>query len=217
LRSGALSRNRKQATPAALYFLAAHSLRATAFFKQQALFQPQEVAADDPRFQALLHASVSGKNVLDIGCGSGRFLNQLRAQAPEIKGYGIDILPENLTQLPETTPICMGQVENILFPDHFFDTVFVCETLRFSQNLERAIQEIIRVAHPGGSIIIVDKNLRKITAPETVSWEKGLSNRRIRKLLAIGGCKKIRCHPISVDEQSVGKRLLIWQARKADR
>ncbi|HBF33851.1 TPA: hypothetical protein DDW35_04750 [Candidatus Sumerlaeota bacterium] len=212
-KSGALSRNKAEALAASVFFLAAHPLRVDAFFKGITHLLPEKISPEDERFQALLAVVRPGDKVLDAGCGKGRFLKQLKIHAPEVNGYGMDISPELLAHLPDDIPTRIGAVEEIPFPDNYFDVTFACESLEFTQNLEQAVSELIRVTRPGGWVLIVDKDLKQTGWLECPSWEKWLDAKTIIKLLSVG-CENPRHRPIGYNNQPPDGLMLLWQGQK---
>ena len=103
-----------------------------------------------------------GDNILDIGCYSGVFLNQM-----DIDGFscsGIDIHKELMEKL-NTESISgpyykFGSVSKIPFQDDGFDTVTAFDILEHVIDLDKSISEIERVCKPGGLIIV---NLPRMT------------------------------------------------------
>ncbi|HEY9876748.1 MAG TPA: class I SAM-dependent methyltransferase, partial [Candidatus Obscuribacterales bacterium] len=74
-------------------------------------------------------------NVLDIGCGTGRLLDRLATQFPQMRGTGLDLSTEMLHQARERNRhhprliYIQGNAEALPFADGQFDAVF--NTLSF--------------------------------------------------------------------------------------
>jgi ubiquinone/menaquinone biosynthesis C-methylase UbiE len=112
-----------------------------------------------------------GKKVLEVGFGAGTdFIQWLRAGA---RVSGIDLTEEalaNLTHriavydLPQPEQVCVGDAENLQFPNNTFDLGYSFGVLHHSPDTEKAIRELVRVVRPGGEIKIMVYNRRCICA-----------------------------------------------------
>jgi ubiquinone/menaquinone biosynthesis C-methylase UbiE len=102
-----------------------------------------------------------GDRVLDAGCGHGRNLHWFLAN--DIDVYGTDrdalVIDELRTMHPESAAdrfkVC--PVEQMPFPDDFFDHVISSAVLHFAKNPAHFLAmfgEMVRVLRPGGSLFI---------------------------------------------------------------
>ena len=88
-----------------------------------------------------------GANVLDLGCGSGEWMEYLRV-TKECTGYGVEI--DDLKIPPcirRGVNVIQHNLENGLpyFQDNTFDTVFCLLALQMLKNVEPLMKEIARV------------------------------------------------------------------------
>jgi ubiquinone/menaquinone biosynthesis C-methylase UbiE len=95
---------------------------------------------------------------LDVGCGSG-YLGLEIAKKTNMKLCCYDLNPEALViadqniiegDLQKQAHTCLGNAEDIPFPDETFDLVISRGSLFFWENKVKAINEINRVLKPGG-------------------------------------------------------------------
>ena len=81
-------------------------------------------------------------SIVDIGCGSGYVLRQIYKN-----GYknilGVDLVPKTVN---DDFKIEAGNIENLSFPDGYFDTVICNHTLEHVLDLPKAINELKRIA-----------------------------------------------------------------------
>jgi|SaaInlStandDraft_3_1057020.scaffolds.fasta_scaffold20157_2 ubiquinone/menaquinone biosynthesis C-methylase UbiE len=117
---------------------------------------------------SLLHCiicKIKGKNILDVGCGSGLAMSVIQAAKPEIKCTGVE--PTNdLIDLWALRGVTVKQSDaaQLPFSDGQFDCVYSSHVLEHIQDDLTAAKEMIRVTN-GVCIIIVpegdcqDKNL----------------------------------------------------------
>jgi len=102
--------------------------------------------------------------ILDVGCGTGRFLDQLRQALPSGQLYGLDLSPYYLKRaaelLGEGTPVSLiaDNAESMPFADGLFDavtSVFLFHELP-SDVRRQVMREAWRVLTPGGSFVVCD-------------------------------------------------------------
>ena len=101
----------------------------------------------------------SGMNVLDVGCGKGFLLNDLKELCPGLNVYGLDISEYAIMNcLKSVKENChLGSATKLPFEDKKFDLVFSITTLHnlFNYELDMALKEIKRVCK-GESYICVE-------------------------------------------------------------
>ena len=93
----------------------------------------------------------AGSRVLDLGCGSGELLAQLRDRKG-CSGYGIELADANvLASLRRGIDVIQLNLEEglALFEDLSFDVVLQLDTLQHLRNTERMLRETARVGRIG--------------------------------------------------------------------
>jgi ubiquinone/menaquinone biosynthesis C-methylase UbiE len=173
----------------------------------------------DPRIyhvQLILEhfADLSGKRVLDVGCGKGRFARVLRERYPEAGIVALDLAEAMLRRVPAGIHPCAGSMTALPFPSGSFDCAYATESLEHAVDIESAVAEICRVVRPGGRIVIIDKNVEQWGRLKTPEWEKWFGRKQLEKLLA-KHCMRVSSRPISYWEDVAPDGLfLAWLAEK---
>jgi ubiquinone/menaquinone biosynthesis C-methylase UbiE len=127
--------------------------------------------ADAMRRQALapLKAALAGRDirrckVLDVACGTGRFLGNLKDAFPRLPAWGLDLsgpyLAEARRHLARRgwVDFVEGNAEALPFADGTFDAVtciYLFHELPQKARI-RVARELARVTRPGGAVILVD-------------------------------------------------------------
>ncbi|MCK6549211.1 methyltransferase domain-containing protein [Myxococcota bacterium] len=102
--------------------------------------------------------------VLDVACGTGRFLRQLHGALPDAKLYGLDLSPNYLKEARKTLADVPGvglvaeNAENLPFRDGSFDVVtsiFLFHELPGDAR-RNVMREALRVLRPGGTVVLCD-------------------------------------------------------------
>jgi ubiquinone/menaquinone biosynthesis C-methylase UbiE len=104
----------------------------------------------------------SNTNILDLGCGTGRLLDRLANDFPEIHGTGLDLSPQMLRvarQKNRHHPRLIyveGNAESLPFAEGQFDSVFNTISFLHYPHPKQVFSEIKRVISPGGRFYLVD-------------------------------------------------------------
>ncbi len=94
--------------------------------------------------------SVTGKTLLDVGCGDGEFASELARRGAVVTGLDADpamIAAARRRSKIETTQLRFleGQAETLQFEDATFDSVIAVTVLCFVRDAARAVNEMARV------------------------------------------------------------------------
>lgn len=113
-------------------------------------------------------------NVLDMGCGTGRLLERLATEFPNLQGTGLD-LSSNMLRMARLSNLhhprliyVEGKAESLPFGVGQFDAVF--STISFLHYLEpqQVLSEVTRVLAPGGRFYLVDITTKKEATPQVL-------------------------------------------------
>lgn len=112
-----------------------------------------------------LAASLSQRaRVLDLGCGTGPVLAELRRRG--LACVGIDYAPDMLAFAAERlrrlavddSGLLRGDCRRIPFPDASFDAVVCLGVISYVQRYDEVLREVRRVLKPGGVMIVSFRN-----------------------------------------------------------
>lgn len=136
----------------------------------------QELAAF---FRKATMLDLSGKKILEVGCGWGNWLLLFLSWGARPEGLcGIDLLPERVEVARQRLPkseIALGRVEKLPWADDSFDFVFqftVFSSMISPQSRQDAAEEIWRVLKPGGYFVSFDYFIAHPANPGTVGIRK---------------------------------------------
>jgi 2-polyprenyl-6-hydroxyphenyl methylase/3-demethylubiquinone-9 3-methyltransferase len=117
-----------------------------------------EVAGDDFRLRALLERlqPLSGRRVLDLGCGKGRFASKLKARGAVV--VGIDLSALMLAEAARGIDRVRASARRLPFPGEVFDAIIAVEVFEHLAGIDEVLSEVARVLRPGGVLAVVDKN-----------------------------------------------------------
>lgn len=111
-----------------------------------------------------LAAVNKGHRALDICCGTGDISFALAGSGAEVTGldFSAQMLGvakhrlENPKKKMQNLNFIRGDAQELPFPDDHFDAVTVGYGLRNLSSWEKGLSEMIRVARPGGRLVILD-------------------------------------------------------------
>jgi SAM-dependent methyltransferase len=170
----------------------------------------------------LLHADThypAGSLVLEAGCGVGAQTAILAANSPRAAFTSIDISQASLAEAQRRTQQAglanatfrRADIFDLPFPSAHFDHVFVCFVLEHLPNPAGALEALLGVLKPGGSITVIegdhgsayfhpdsDHARRAVQCLVDLQRQAGgdpLIGRRLYPLLVRAGCREVKVSP----------------------
>ena len=196
------------------FYLDAHRLRVLSSFERNHHKFPSSISVDDGRAQAILRLIRPGDRVIEIGCGNGRLLKVIHKLFPDTDCTGVDISPVMLSYVPPGIECIEGSLESVPCPNNSFDVVFSVEAIEHSANPEAAISEMIRIARPGGWVLVIDKQQSDWGRKKCPSWERWPDVNDLKKSLE-NGCCNVSAVRIAYDKNPASDGLMVaWRGQK---
>jgi SAM-dependent methyltransferase len=125
-----------------------------------------------------------GSRVLDAGCGTGTNSQWLANLGYSVTGA--DFSEFALAQAKGDVEYRREDLTNLTFADAQFDAVFCVGVLMHIPDVEKALEELIRVLKPGGWLVLAESNAN---APETYAfrlyWRLAAKHRVERKTCGV--------------------------------
>jgi SAM-dependent methyltransferase len=143
-------------------------------------------------------AGFGATRILDVGCGSGMFLDFLRKKIPEGDLYGFDLNSELLRDLEArgfgTLPSDPSKFEEAMAGKKLFDAICMLQVLEHVADPVAFLQTFMPLLRPGGLLIITTPNfdgpikkfgsaLTEVPPHHTTRW----TERSFRSLLSMNG------------------------------
>jgi ubiquinone/menaquinone biosynthesis C-methylase UbiE len=128
-------------------------------------------------------ADLSGKRVLEVGCGHGGGASYLARTVRPASYTGLDMNPSAIAFCRRRHPLpnvnfVHGDAEQLPFPDQSFDGVVNVESSAAYPHFSRFLAEVARVLRPGGHFLYTDLRPRG----DVAEWEAALAGAPLRML-----------------------------------
>lgn len=136
------------------------------YYEENNIYEIFSIAEDYPnKIYELLLPEVKDKVVLDLGCGTGKFMEKF--QNKTIKYYGLDLSKQQLKIAKQKVNnnnvefICCS-AENIPLPDNSVDIIistWVLGTILKEDRRQKVLKEMKRVLKKNGNIYLVENDI----------------------------------------------------------
>jgi ubiquinone/menaquinone biosynthesis C-methylase UbiE len=111
--------------------------------------------------------ALAGKDVLDVGCGSG-IATQLLAEAGanvtavDLTDWAVETTRKRLAAFELRGEVRQEDAEQLPFADASFDLVFSWGVIHHSSDMDRALAQLVRVCRPGGQVVLMVYHRRSL-------------------------------------------------------
>jgi 2-polyprenyl-3-methyl-5-hydroxy-6-metoxy-1,4-benzoquinol methylase len=113
------------------------------------------------KYADTLKPDATGGRALDVGCGVGQVVGRLTEAGYE--AWGVDISEPNIERARKFSERCLLYDGTTLpFADGHFDSVGALNVLEHVEKPEAFIKEVVRVAKPGGKVVISSPNFFRV-------------------------------------------------------
>lgn len=113
------------------------------------------------KYADALKPDVEGGRALDVGCGVGQVVGRLTQSGCE--AWGVDVSEPNIERARKFSERCLlYEGKRLPFADNHFDSVGALNVLEHVDEPEAFIKEVVRVAKPGGKIVISSPNFYRV-------------------------------------------------------
>jgi ubiquinone/menaquinone biosynthesis C-methylase UbiE len=109
-------------------------------------------------FYSLIQLSLKGKRVLDVACGSGHDAAYYAKQGADVYGIDLSQVEIEMAQQKVKGQFRVGTMNALPYDSNSFDLVTSVYALQASDDVLKALLEMIRVAKPGATIQVTTKH-----------------------------------------------------------
>lgn len=113
-------------------------------------------------------------SLLDVGCGNGLFLDQMRHLGWKVTGVEPDIEAASVAREKFGLEVFHGSLIDAKFPNGHFDSVTMNHVIEHVPDPIGLLTECCRVLRPGGKLVIATPNIRSLGVQVFGEYWRGL-------------------------------------------
>ena len=106
--------------------------------------------------------SGSPGRLLEIGCGSGRFLNRMRKAGWAVEGIDFDPVVAARVEEKFGIPVAIGSLPDLGYTEGTYDVVAMSQVIEHVPDPAVLLKERRRVLRPGGRLVLSTPNARSV-------------------------------------------------------
>ncbi|HPS90826.1 MAG TPA: class I SAM-dependent methyltransferase [Methanothrix sp.] len=134
--------------------------------------------------------------LLDVGCGNGLFLDQMRRLGWEVVGVEPDEKAASVAVEKLELEVFCGSLKDAKFPDGHFDAITMNHVIEHATDPLELLKECRRILRPGGKLVVVTPNIeslgRRVFGNAWLHWDPPrhlflFSSEILRKLAELAG------------------------------
>lgn len=110
-------------------------------------------------FKTMRDCAIDGKNLLDVGCGTGEFLDLAYKQGWQPKGVETSEYAVNYAKGNYNIEVFSDDLGDVRFPDKYFDVITMWDSIEHLPDPRKELSEINRILKTGGLVYISTTNL----------------------------------------------------------
>ncbi len=134
------------------------------------------------------------ESILDVGCGTGLLLEEIRSRLPESQLAGIDLSVKMLElaegRMAGFATLAVADAVALVFPDDRFDAVVTSSSLHHWADPRAVFAEIARVTRPGGRLVVTDW-CRDVPIFWPLALRLSLLDRTVERIYSLGDLERM--------------------------
>jgi ubiquinone/menaquinone biosynthesis C-methylase UbiE len=150
-------------------------------------------------FRRLIHTTLRlspGDRVLDLGCGTGAYLDELRTADGFV--LGVDYSPKMITKARtraaawDDVEVRLADATTLDLPPASFDAVLASFSISATQDVPATVESIHRVLRPGGRLFAPDMRLVPGGLSTPLIWGLGVIYRSVARWTGVDVLDTVR-------------------------
>lgn len=150
--------------------------------------------------------------LLEVGCGSGRFLNRMRNAGWNVEGIDFDPGAAAHVKRKYGIHVSVGRLTDMQFPQAAYDVVAMSQVIEHVHDPLALLKECHRVLRPGGRLLITTPNAQSLAHRRYGRHWRGLEPPRhlhvftpaaLERSARAGGFQRLELHTLSAESAGI--------------
>jgi SAM-dependent methyltransferase len=192
--------------------LALSALNATCKLVSHVLESGRDLGRQRRNLRTMFLTDAAPGSLLEVGCGSGRFLNRMREAGWRVKGTDFDPAVAARVKARYGLQVDIGDLTGLGYAESSYDAIAMSQVIEHVPDPIGLLQECLRLLRPEGRLVLSTPNANGIAHRRYGRYWRGLEPPRhlhvftpaaLQQCARVSGFEKLQCFTLSAEAAGI--------------
>jgi SAM-dependent methyltransferase len=188
------------------------ALNTTCKLVSRVLESGSDLGRQRQNLRTMFLADVAPGSLLEVGCGSGRFLNRMREAGWQVKGTDFDPAVAARVKERYALQVDIGDLQDLGYAAGSYDAIAMSQVIEHVPDPIVLLQECLRLLRPDGRLVLSTPNANGIAHRRYGRHWRGLEPPRhlhvftpaaLQRCARVSGFERLKCFTLSAEAAGI--------------